>query len=137
MSVRTRRVAGEIQKELADLIRKEVHDPRITKFPMITVSNVDLANDHRNANIYLAFMGAAKGQPEVKAALTAINQASLFLHKRLKKRLSLKTIPQLNFRFDSSFDYATQIKPLLDTLQTDENETVPELSQESELLSED
>ena len=109
MSRRSKQVAGAIQVELADLLRRELNDPRLQAVGWITVSDVEIAQDHRNANVYVSFMGKEEKSPEVQEAMKALKHSAAFLHRALVKRLSLKSIPHLNFKFDRSFDHADKV----------------------------
>lgn len=109
MSRRSRQVAGAIQVELADLLRREIHDPRLLAVGWVTVSDVQIAADHRNANVYVSFMGQEEKSGKVQDALKALQHSAKFLHHALVKRLSLKSVPQLYFRYDRSFDEADKV----------------------------
>ena len=114
-SVRTRKVASLLQKEIADIVRNEVRDPRLQNFMMVTISAVDLAPDHRNATVYVSFMGQSE-EEERKKGVAALTKAAGFIQRLLLKRLSMKNIPLLLFRYDDSFDYADKMSQALKKL---------------------
>lgn len=122
-SIRTQKVASSIQSALAELIRRELNDPRISNVGMITITEVDLSPDHRNATIYVSFMGQTMENAPVKEALAALHSSSSFLHRSLKKALPLRSIPQLLFRYDNQFDNAAVINAALKRAQSVEEET--------------
>lgn len=109
MSRRSKQVASAIKQELADLLLREVSDPRIQAVGWVTISEIQIAPDHRNATVYVSFMGKEEKSKEVQDALEALKSASGFLHRALMKRLALKAIPVLIFRYDRSFDHAEKV----------------------------
>lgn len=116
-SVRTRKVASLLQREIADIIRNEVRDPRLQKFPMVTVSGIDLAPDHRNATVFVSFMGQDQSIEDREAGIAALKKASGFIRGKILKRVEFKVVPMLVFRYDSSFEYADQIHRALKKIQ--------------------
>ncbi len=108
-SVRTRKMASVIQKEISEIILRELNDPRLQKLGMITVSHVDLAGDHRNATVHVSFMGQRTEKKEAKAAVKLLNGAAPFFRRSLAKRMQTKVVPQVNFRYDESFDRAAKV----------------------------
>ncbi len=110
MSRRTRQVANAVREELVQMIHRDLNDPRIQQVGMITVSGVKLSPDHKNATVYVSFMGKEEKSPEVIAALVALQSATGFFHRSLLKRLQVKAVPRLIFRYDSLFDNASSIQ---------------------------
>lgn len=107
------RVADQIQRELADLLRG-VKDPRVQG--MVTVSGVDVSPDLRNARVYVAILEHA----EPETAIEGLNAASGFLRSRLSRRLDLRVVPELRFRHDTTPDDAERVTRLLrDALNDD------------------
>ena len=123
MNRRTRQVANLIREELVDITRREIHDPRVTNVGMITFSSVDLSPDRRNATVYVSFMGQEADSETVKGALAALRSASGFYHRLLVKRLKMRNIPQLIFRYDQGFDRAAVIQSALKEAEDIEKET--------------
>lgn len=117
VSVRTRKVASLLQREIADIIRTELRDPRLQKFAMVTVSEVDLAPDHRNATIYVSFMGQEESESDRDAAIKALGAAAGYIKKNLLKRMEIKVIPTLIFKYDDSFDYADKMSGILKNIK--------------------
>lgn len=113
MSRRTRQVAGAIRDELVQITQRELNDPRISAVGMVTYSGIELSPDHRNATVYVSFMGEAKSSPKVKEALAALAHAGGFFRSALHKRLSMKVIPHLRFVYDPMFDRAATINVAL------------------------
>lgn len=105
--IRTGRVGEQIKKELSQLIQTELKDPRIG---FITVTGVDVTNDLSQAKVYLSVLG----DDEQKAAsLKGLEKASGFLRSELGKRIRLRHVPELIFKFDESIAYGSHIEKLL------------------------
>ena len=98
------RVADQIQRDLAELIR-ELKDPRIG---MATVSAVEVTPDYAHAKVFFSVL---VGEPaETEAAL---NEAAGFLRNGLFKRLQIHTVPTLHFHFDRSIERAAEMSALI------------------------
>ncbi|MCX7116819.1 MAG: 30S ribosome-binding factor RbfA [Legionellales bacterium] len=104
---RTDRIAEAMQRTLAELIQREIKDPRLPKF--ITISAVTVTRDLGHAKVYFTVFN---GDPTVTAHL--LNTASSYLRTALAKSLTLRTVPQLHFIFDESIDYGKRLSRLID-----------------------
>ncbi len=104
---RRTRIAGLLQRELSEHIRREVKDPRVH---LVTVTHVDVSHDLSNAKILISVLGAESPQPEVVAAL---NHAAGFLRHVLGRTLKLRSIPQLHFGYDDVLDRAAHLDALI------------------------
>ncbi len=105
---RTKRVAEQIQRDLSDLIRLELKDPRVG---MVTLTDVEVARDYSHAKVFFTVMGV-----NAKAVESAegLNRAAGFLRSELGKRLSIRIIPQLHFVFDESVERGVRLSTLID-----------------------
>jgi len=99
------RVADQIQRELAELIPRELRDPRVG---LVTISGVEVTPDYAHAKVYFTVIGS---DPEV--AGRGLDAASGHLHNLLFKRLSIHTIPRLHFVHDTSVEHGFQIDQLI------------------------
>lgn len=108
--IRAGRVGEQIKKELSGIIQSELKDPRLG---FITVTGVDLTNDLSQAKIYLSVMG---DEEQKKASLQALTRSTGFLRSELGKRIRLRKVPELIFKFDESIDYGSKIESLLHQL---------------------
>lgn len=106
---RTRRVADQIQRELAGLIRDEIRDPRVG---MVTVAEVEVARDMAHAKVYVAALGADEAQTQ--EMVEALNHAAGYLRKLLGQSLRLRMVPALHFHYDRSFDRGAHLSSLID-----------------------
>ena len=102
-------MGDQLQRELADLVRTQVKDPRAEG---VTISEVDVSPDMRNARVYIARLG---GEAEaIEEAVEALKGAAGFLRRELGRRLHARRIPELRFRADTSFDRAAHLSRVID-----------------------
>jgi len=97
---RSDRVGDQIQRELAQMIQREVKDPRLG---MVTISEVKVSRDYGYADIYVTLLSAeelTEDDPAVQESLEILQGAAGFLRSRLGKAMSLRVIPRLRFHFD-------------------------------------
>jgi ribosome-binding factor A len=98
------RVADQIQRDLAELIR-ELKDPRVG---MVTINSVEVSPDYAHAQVYFSLL---LGSPvECEAGL---NEAAGFLRNGLFKRLAIHTVPTLHFHFDKTTERAAEMGALI------------------------
>ena len=105
---RTLRVAEQIQRELADLIRLEVKDPRIG---MVTLTDVEVSADYAHAKVFFTTLGSPD---HIAAATGGLNHAAGFLRNELSHRIKLRSIPQLHFTYDESVARGVRLSQLID-----------------------
>ena len=110
---RADRVSGLIQEVLSDLLKKDIHDPRLK---MVTITNVKMSRDLKLARIYFSIYG---GSSKAEAAAKGFESARGFIKRSLARRLSLRYMPDLKFFYDDSFDYGTHIDDLLKRITTE------------------
>lgn len=101
------RVSEQIRRELAEVIRSELKDPRVG---MISLTEVEVSPDYAHAKVYFSSMAGSDTLDSVQAGL---QQASGFLRSELGKRISIHMIPQLHFVFDDSLERGAQIAKLI------------------------
>ncbi len=105
---RPRRVAEQIQRELAELIQLEVKDPRVG---MVTLTDVEVTPDYSHAKIYFTLLN--QGHP-LDETLEGLNRAAGYLRSQLAHRMRLRVMPQLHFVFDSSVERGVQLSHLIE-----------------------
>jgi ribosome-binding factor A len=105
---RPRRVAEQIQRELAELIQLEVKDPRVG---MVTLTDVEVTPDYSHAKIYFTLLNQGHSLDETLAGL---NRAAGYLRSQLAHRMRLRVMPQLHFVFDSSVERGVQLSHLIE-----------------------
>ena len=104
---RKQRVASQIQKELATLIQQDLKDPRLG---MVTVSDVEIAADLRNAKVYVTVFANTCPVAEV---LQILNNAAGFLRHALAQRIELRVSPVLLFVYDVSVERGAALNALI------------------------
>lgn len=92
------RVSDALQRELAELIREEIRDPRLA---MANITAVEVNRDLANAKVYVTFVGN-HSEDEGLQATEVLNGASGFLRTRVAKRMQMRTTPRLRFIYDQS-----------------------------------
>lgn len=116
---RGRRIADQIQKELASLIQRELKDPRVG---MVTINEVKVSRDLAFADVYFT-MFADDGAGE---AAEALDRASGFLRSALSKVLKIRTTPKLRFHYDNSINEGQRISKAIDDAIADDQKRHPE-----------
>ncbi|MBM3566276.1 MAG: 30S ribosome-binding factor RbfA [Alphaproteobacteria bacterium] len=107
------RVGEAIRHALAQsLERGEAHDPGLRGNP-VTVTEVRVSPDLRNATAFVIPFGLKPGAAEVKEIVAALNRAAPFLRHRVAEAVRIKFAPQIVFRPDTTFDEAHRIGTLL------------------------
>lgn len=109
VSHRVGRLAGEIQKEIALIINREIKDPRLEQ---LSVVSVDIAPDGCSAKIYLSPMA---GNPHQREEIIAgLNKAKGYIRRELGKRLKTRAVPELYFHVDQSIAYGIKMMRIID-----------------------
>ena len=105
---RGRRIADQIQRELSEIIRMELKDPRVG---LITITDVEVTQDNEHAKVFFTALGEPVQQ---EAAGRALNHAAGFMRSELAQRLKLRTVPQLRFDYDVSVERGMRLSELID-----------------------
>jgi len=105
---RGRRIADQIQRELSEIIRLELKDPRIG---MVTLTGVEVTQDNAHAKVFFTAFGEPVQQ---ETAERALNHAAGFLRSTLAQRLQLRTVPLLRFKYDESVERGMRLSALID-----------------------
>jgi ribosome-binding factor A len=106
---RSRRIAEQIQRELSEIIRLDLKDPRVTG--IITITDVEVTQDHAHAKVFFTELGDSARAKETENAL---QHAAGFLRSELAHRLKLRTVPQLKFEYDASVERGMRLTRLID-----------------------
>jgi len=101
---RSFRVADQIQRDLAELIR-ELKDPRVG---MVTINAIDVSPDYAHAKVFFSVLLGEPAECEL-----ALNAAAGFLRNGLFKRLQIHTVPTLHFQFDRTTERAADLSALI------------------------
>jgi ribosome-binding factor A len=105
---RPQRIGDLIQRELSDLLAREVRDPRVG---MVTITSVDVSPDMSHAKVLFTVLN----QKEIPEVLEGLARAAGFLRSKLAKRVKLYSIPELRFQYDESIERADRLSRLIDS----------------------
>lgn len=105
---RLARISDQIQRDLANLIRGDVKDPRIG---MVTLTGVEVSNDYRHAKVFFTILGDAAIAARAQRGL---EKASGYLRSQLAKGLGLRVVPELHFVHDESVERGARLSRLID-----------------------
>ena len=123
-TIRQAKVGEMIKRQLAEVIQKEMRDPRLS---LVSVTDVDVARDFSVAKVFVSVIGT----PQEKAdALKALQGASGFLRGHLGRAMDIRTIPALSFRYDTAIERGIHMFDLLRA----EEEAVKENAKNAEEL---
>jgi ribosome-binding factor A len=111
---RTDRVSVLIQRELSDIIQRELKDPRVT---FCTISQVEVSADLRYADVKVSVIGDKK---QKRNSIAGLKNAAGFLRREVVQRIGLRHAPELRFELDDSVDQLMRIDHLLKQIHTQE-----------------
>jgi len=109
---RAERIADQIQREVADIIARDLADPRVDG---VTVSGARVSRDLANATVYVTFRADA----DASQTLRGLEAASGFLRRKLGERVRLRRLPKLHFVEDTTLDTATRVDALIESAMRD------------------
>ena len=115
---RTDRVAEQIRRELAELIRLEVKDPRVR---MVTLTAVEVSADYSHAKVYYTALEGASDKLQ-----QGLERASGFLRSQLAHAMKLRVMPQLHFTYDASIEHGARLSQLIDEAVASDRNTPDE-----------
>ncbi len=110
---RTLRVAEQIHRELAELIRDEIRDPRVG---LVSISDVEVSRDLAHAKVYFTVLDETTRSGTEKA----LEHAAGFLRRELGRRMIIRTVPQLHFHYDESIERGSRISAAIDAALADD-----------------
>jgi ribosome-binding factor A len=105
---RPQRIGDLIQRELSDLLAREVRDPRVG---MVTITSVDVSPDMSHAKVFFTLLEKSN----LDAVLQGLTRASGFLRSQLAKRVKLYSMPELRFEYDETIERADRLSRLIDS----------------------
>jgi ribosome-binding factor A len=103
---RSERVSGQLRRELAQMIQREIKDPEVG---FISVSDVEVSRDLAHAKVYVTVFNSE----EASASIKALKRAAGFLRTRLGQELRMRSVPQLHFVHDSSVETGRRMDDLI------------------------
>jgi len=105
---RSRRIAEQVQRELSDIVRLELKDPRVG---MITITDVEVTDDQSHAKVFFTVLG---DEARIAGATAGLKHAAGFLRSELARRMKLRSVPQLQFKHDESVERGMRLSQLID-----------------------
>jgi ribosome-binding factor A len=116
---RARRLGEQIQRELGDLLRRDVKDERIGN---VTITAVSVTGDLRTARVYYLVFGRDGPDPKVQRGLES---AAGFLRNALSRSLMIRYTPTLSFELDTSIEHGVRLTQLIDSVNKHESRAAP------------
>ncbi|SFM78534.1 30S ribosome-binding factor RbfA [Halopseudomonas yangmingensis] len=107
---RTQRVGDQMQRELAQLIQREVRDPRLG---MVTLTAVDVSRDLAHAKVFFTLLGKDSAE-DIELNLEILKDSAGFLRMLLGKSMKMRSIPQLHFHYDESVRRGVHLSSLIE-----------------------
>lgn len=108
------RINGEVQKELSNIIRSEIKDPRIA--PLTSVLSVDVTADLKLCKAYISVLGNEEAQ---KNTIEGLKSAEGFIRSRLAKTINLRNTPEIKFILQQSIEYGVNMSKLIQDVTKD------------------
>ena len=113
-SIKNTRINGEVQRELSNIIRGEIKDPRIN--PLTSVVAVEVAPDLKTCKAYISVLGDEESQAKTLAGLKC---AEGFIRSKLAKTVNLRNTPEIRFVLDQSIEYGVKMSKMIDEVTKD------------------
>lgn len=122
-SIKNTRINSEVMKELADMIRSDIKDPRIA--PMTCVTDVEVAPDLKTCKVWISVLGGDEAREET---LKGLKSAEGYMKRQLASRLNLRNTPSLTFLSDVSTEYGMKMSQKIDEVMA----SMPDRSDEED-----
>ena len=113
-SIKNIRINEEVMRELSNIIRGEIKDPRIN--PMTSVVAVEVAPDLKTAKAYISVFGDEESQ---KKTLAGLRSAEGYIRRALAKSINLRNTPEIRFILDQSIAYGVEMSKKIDEVTKD------------------
>jgi ribosome-binding factor A len=110
-STKNMRVNGEVQRELAGIIRNDIKDPRIN--PLTSVVAVEVAPDLKTCKAYISVLGDEQSQ---KDTLSGLKSAEGYIRRELARSINLRNTPEIRFILDQSIEYGVNMSKMIDSV---------------------
>ena len=110
-STKNMRVNGEVQRDLAGIIRNDIKDPRIN--PLTSVVAVEVAPDLKTCKAYISVLGDEQSQ---KDTLSGLKSAEGYIRRELARSINLRNTPEIRFILDQSIEYGVNMSKMIDSV---------------------
>ncbi len=111
--LRVERVAEAIRSEVADILAREIKDPRLG---FATVTDVEVSDDLRHVKVFVSVMG---DKPQVDETMAALESATGFVRSEIGKRIRLRHTPEIVFRYDTSIKRGARVFEILKEIRSE------------------
>lgn len=113
-SIKNTRVNGEVQRELSNIIRGGIKDPRVA--PMTSVVAVEVAPDLKTCKAYISVLGDEKAQEDT---IKGLQSAEGYIQRELARKLNMRNTPEIKFVMDQSIAYGVAMSKMIDDVTRD------------------
>ena len=113
-SIKNTRVNGEVQRELSNIIRGGIKDPRVA--PMTSVVAVEVAQDLKTCKAYISVLGDEKAQEDT---IKGLQSAEGYIRRELARKLNMRNTPEIKFVMDQSIAYGVAMSKMIDDVTRD------------------
>lgn len=114
-SIKNTRINGEVQRVLAEIIRGEIKDPRIS--PLTSVVAVEVAPDLKSCKAWISVLGNEEAR---KDTYQGLKSAEGFIKSKLAKEINLRNTPAITFIMDQSIEYGVSMSKKIDDVMASE-----------------
>lgn len=114
-SIKNTRINMEVQRELSEIIRMEIKDPRVST-AMTSVVTVEVTPDLKYCKAYISVLGDDEA---VQNALVGLKSAVGYIRRELARRINLRNTPEISFVLDQSIEYGVTMAKLIDEVNSD------------------
>ena len=125
-SVKNTRINGEVQKVLAEIIRGDIKDPRIS--PWTSVVAVEVAPDLKSCKAWISVLG---GEEARKSTLEGLKSAEGYIRRQLAKEINLRNTPDITFVMDQSIEYGVNMSHRIDEVIAEQESKSAESADET------
>ena len=108
-SIKNTRINAEVQKELSNIIRGEIKDPRI--HPMTSVMAVEVAPDLKTCKAFISVLGSEESK---QSTIKGLKSAEGYIRRELAHTVNLRNTPEIRFILDESIEYGVNMSKLID-----------------------
>ena len=108
-SIKNTRINEEVLRELSNILRGEIKDPRVS--PLCSVVAVEVAPDLKTAKAYISVLGDEKTQADT---MEGLKSSAGFIGKKLASNVNLRNTPEIHFILDQSIEYGVRMSKMID-----------------------
>ncbi|MFC0904492.1 30S ribosome-binding factor RbfA [Clostridium sp. MT-14] len=112
---RSGRINEEMKKEISNIIRNDIKDPRITA--MVSVTKVDVTKDQKYAKVYVSIYGKNKSKENT---FEALKNSEGFIRREIGHRIKLRNTPEIIIELDNTIEYGMHIDDILHKIKENE-----------------